>query len=365
MFPNKGLSITEWADYISSLGTDKFNTFMHNKLQMYVPDLTDHYQRLSEDGIDMILRASCSDGSGVLDTAHIGLFLPEAQNIYELVGPLSSLSWLTTDELAAFTSFTDEECPSAHQLPYRLDDYQRVFESATGSRSTSTGWYIPMGIAISTPTQSMEYISDTVNILANITGYGPDIIYGDTCDVVSIDFNNEKNNITFGPLVRYVANRAAKRGTTYTIADWEAQIKGTHDGILDPSLYYSKWDRYQDTHIGVAYNSNEADDDEECVVADSLLTSLKSSQQDPSFSYRMNHYYVGMEGIKSWEFHLKNHRCLSKLYPATYANTDICGCIADNNMAEYVEEMEMDMGNTSSSSSLSCVVPGFVTVGPM
>jgi hypothetical protein len=351
VFPNEGLSITDWADYIKSLGTDEFNAFMHNKLQMYVPDLSDHYQKLTTDGISMITRASSSDGTGVLDTAHIGLYIPEAQNTYELVGPLSSLSWLSSDELAAFEAWGDSECPTAHQLPYSLDYYQSVFDTATGARSTITGWYIPMGIAISTPTQSIDYISDTANFLSNITGYAQQIVYGDTCDTLSINFNTEN---VFGPMVHYVANRGAVQGTTYTVADWEAQIQETHDTILDPTLYYTKWDRYQDTHVGVAYNSFEADDNDECRVSDAMLTALKNSVQDPTYSYRMNHYYLGNTGIKCWEFHMKNHFCISKEYPSTYANTDICGCIADNNMAEYTEE----------TGASSCVVPGFVTVGP-
>ena len=96
------MTIGNWSSYVASLGIEEFNSFMYNKVQLYVPDLSAHYKDLKNNNINMVLRLSKSSGATEVDTAHIGVPIAEAAEIYELVGPSSSL---TSSELKAFTEW--------------------------------------------------------------------------------------------------------------------------------------------------------------------------------------------------------------------------------------------------------------------
>lgn len=74
MFPQSGLTLGEWATYIDGLGTEKFNAFMHNKVQLFVPNLSPHFNALLKDGINVILRLSTSSDDEKV--AHIGIPVP-------------------------------------------------------------------------------------------------------------------------------------------------------------------------------------------------------------------------------------------------------------------------------------------------
>ena len=51
-------SIGEWSDYVASMGVSEYNTFMYNKVQLYVPDLSAHYASVVGDKINSVLRLS-------------------------------------------------------------------------------------------------------------------------------------------------------------------------------------------------------------------------------------------------------------------------------------------------------------------
>jgi len=107
-----------WANYIADLSTDSFHAFMHNKVQLFVPDLSGHYDKIvTEGGFDVMLRLSSSAGSSTTDIAHISLQIKHTGTFIELVGPSDTLS---DSALSSFSSWTDDECASAHELPKSL-----------------------------------------------------------------------------------------------------------------------------------------------------------------------------------------------------------------------------------------------------
>lgn len=324
VFPDKGLSVGEWSTYIAGLGTDEFNVFMHNRAQLYVPDISPHFKAIF--GItDAAYRLSTSTGSSSPnDVAHIAMQIDGA-TIYEIVGPSSTLD---AAQLTNFKAFSLDECPQSHVLVKSLDYYSSLYQTITPSDydeiwAAHSGMYIPMGIGMSIPASSVEFIQDTVDLTVDIAQASVSTNTYGQCTVIDIAIPYD---LGFQPNVRYVINSAAKQGTTYSLADWETQVAETHAAYLNMSSPISSWDRYLDTHIGVMAYVNEQSCDE---TTDGIEAVLSASEQKPAYSIRCSdglHYYVGTQGVKAWEFNAMF--CTSDA-------TDICGCIANNNNLYY------------------------------
>lgn len=305
-FQTSGKSISDWSAYVSSLGYDTINPFMLNKVQLYVPDLSAHYSSLVTDGITTILRKSHSSGATDFDTAHIGIPISDAASIYELVGPLSSL---TDDQQDDFSMWSESECAGVHQLPYSLTVYKALYETIEFNGTAlawteKTGKYIPMGVAITIPTHSLDYIRDTMYIVKNVTTF-PTVEYSaDGCDVMAMDMYIEIDGSEgpFAPYVRYVdASSAMTVSGDFTISDWETEIADTHDSLLDMKAAYSKWDRYLDTHLGMM--AEVTDEGTVCTDSEATIASvLASSAQDPAYSMRDSlgvHFYTATQ-VRRW-----------------------------------------------------------------
>jgi len=340
VFPQSGLSIGEWSDYVASMGVSEYNTFMYNKVQLYVPDLSAHYASVVGDKINSVLRLSKSAGSSSYDTAHIGIPVFQAANMYEIVGPSSSL---TSDQLEAFGSWSDSECPEAHNLVYSLDELSTLYGTISFSDgqknwTTTTGKYVPMGVGIIIPASSIEYISDTVSIITDVTGGTSTTQTGlgakGGCSITTINIGDGTH---FEPAVRYVANSEVAQGTTFTISDWEQAVALTHQTYLNKSAEFDQWDRYLDTHVGILsnYGGDSNDDTLQCEANENTVeTALQESSQQPTYSMRDSeglHYYVGTTGVKCWEFNA---------FGCSSTESDICGCIASNNNNEYMDEYD-------------------------
>ena len=294
IFSQTGISIGDWADYIDGLQDGTFNTFMHNKVQMYVPDAHALYTLLEADEVDATYRISKSFGSDSLDTVHIGLWIAEASTVYEIVAPSSSFS---RTELEDFSEWDSDSCLESHALSYSLDYYQEQYDTVSldDTQSTwteSTGLYVPMGIAITNPTSSLDYLSDTISMITSITGVNTTTTTSSTCAVLSADFSTSSH---FEPIVRYVVNSAANQGTDYTVGDWETAITQTHSDLLNMTAEYSSWDRYLDTHIGIIASTMNSDS----ATCSEVLSSVTATIADHSYSLRVSddaaHYYVGTE----------------------------------------------------------------------
>ena len=88
-----------------------FNVWMHNKVVLFVPDLSFHQDALNEGGVAYMRRLSTLTGDGTT-MAHLSVAVQG--RVYELVGPASSAD--TTG--FAYWSGSDGECPAAHDLSF-------------------------------------------------------------------------------------------------------------------------------------------------------------------------------------------------------------------------------------------------------
>ena len=123
-----------WADFFTKLNgdMDTFNAFMHNKVVMFVPELTAHFKRITDDNVATMKRLSYDSNNELV--AHIDLQLQG--HIYELVGPASSVP-----DLDGFTFWSDEdgECSKAHQLKETLESYREKYAIAKYAPCTAAG----------------------------------------------------------------------------------------------------------------------------------------------------------------------------------------------------------------------------------
>jgi hypothetical protein len=333
-FREVGKSFGEWADFIESLGTEVFNVFMHNKVQMFVPDVSPLFRKLQDDGMTAFYRLSKSPGSLIYDVAHVGVPIQEAVTIFEMVGPISTL---TDEELAFFTPWSDAECSDANNIARTLVEYQALYDQMATTAtevawSALTGLYVPMAIAIYTPTSSVDHMYDHLEAGTLIVGGEmTETTISSTCSMITVDFDREEGVDGYNPIVRYIENSAALQGGLFTLANWEDEVEDTHSATLTQydAGGYQGWNHYLDNHIGILTEVNYTDPNY-CATTKAFFEDVLLAY-DVRFAPRMRgstHYYSGFNGIRSWEFNVED--CISEKWL-----WDICGCIAANNNMEY------------------------------
>ena len=75
-------TVNDWSDIAESYDISSFNTvFYHNKVQLYVPDLSAHYSLLKKDSIPMMKRLSSTPTSSTNNVAHIGIWMASAMTV--------------------------------------------------------------------------------------------------------------------------------------------------------------------------------------------------------------------------------------------------------------------------------------------
>ena len=75
-------SVNDWSDIGESYDISSFNTaFYHNKVQLYVPDLSAHYALLEKNSISVMKRLSATPTSSTNNVAHIGIWLGSAMTV--------------------------------------------------------------------------------------------------------------------------------------------------------------------------------------------------------------------------------------------------------------------------------------------
>lgn len=342
-FTQVGKTFGEWAGYISDLGTETFNVYMHNKMVMYVPDVTLLFRKLQAANQTAYYHLSMSPGSTTYDVAHVGVPIFEAVTIFEIVGPSS---YFTESELTKFTPWTDVECGDVNSIKKTLTDYQALYDDMTTtdlevSWFNSAGLHVPMGIAIHMAISSLDVVASHAEAGSLITGGSmrTDTI-SDTCSTITVDLDRSEDDGIDGynPVIKYIANTAANQGGVFTLADWETEVEATHDYYLtsSDSANFNSWDRYLDHHIGII-TEPDASDVNYCTDSKAYFEAVLSAY-DLSFAPRLRlgattftnetHYYTGFNGVRSWEFNVED--CHSDEF-----SWGICGCIASNNDEEY------------------------------
>jgi hypothetical protein len=337
IFPQEGKSVEDVWKHISGLGVDEFHAFMYNKVQLFVSDLSAHYDKIvmsgDEDLPPAVLRLSRSDGSEEYDVAHINMQAPYTGNFYELVGPSSSLP---AEELEKFQPYAEEECEAASTLLKPLPTLQAMYDewdmSAFDTWMSSSGLPVPMIVGVVVPVSSTNFAAGTLSMYADM-GIDISTLETDTCTVKTVKMGEGETDDTaaFTTPIKYVVNTKVHQGGEYTLQDWEADIALSHTELLSDD--YSTWDRYLDSHIGIYnYNNGESTDFDSCgqyiksLNDGSAAYGFKGSNREDSDS---THLYVGVNAIMSTQI---TYSCSGTGY------SDYCGCTAENNDGIYFLE---------------------------
>jgi hypothetical protein len=325
-------SISEWNKYIESLGTDSFNPFMHNKVQLFVSDLTAHYAKFTENSVPFMARLSMSSGSSTYDIAHVSVSLNNTGTVYEIVGPSGTL---TSEALARFSAWEDISCPSSHSLPYSLDELLSSFEEESESQMNnweiSSGLQNPMLVQVQVPMSGLSNnrLQDTLDLVSSMSKNdfsvttvttGSDACTYATADIKGVTVRYVENDGDFSDVINY----------DLTVGDWEADVLSAAGNFVSTDKTQYSWNRYLDNHIGI-YIPDAAN---ECEGYYNYIEDTISDNGDFDYGLRVattfgvgTHYYTATAGIRSWEFNAD--LC------ARSNETDICGCLADNSRIDY------------------------------
>lgn len=336
-FTQTGKSFSEWADYVGNMGTDVFNVYMHNKLQMYSPDPSLVFRKLLQDGAPGFFHLSMSPGSDTYDVAHVGILIKEAITIYEIVGPITNFN---ESELAMFSPWNDGECGTGNNIKKTLTEYQGIYDGMTETGEErawveSTGLYVPMAIAVHTSVSSLDRVASHVTAGALISdGTMTTEVISDSCRTLTVDFDRSKDDGVDGynAIIRYVENTAAYQGQVFSLSDWEDEVEASHAFTLNAqdSAGYNSWNHYLDHHIGIITEA-EPDQVNYCTESRAYIEGILE-EYDLKFAPRSKystHYFTGTDGILVWEFNIEACN-----YPDKY-DFDLCGCLASNNNMEY------------------------------
>lgn len=354
VFDVAGASVESWVSVMEGLGMDSFNAFMHNKAQLYVPDLSPALAKLHTDGVDMVLRLSSSEGTD--DVAHVGIQL--AGRMYELVGPASSItsgdySSTTADLISLFSAWSDDECPEAHELSQHnltaLSTYYKAAYKTLGAQDweTSTGLYTPMLVGMTAASSALSGVSSVLSALETVAGASTSTasLYSGACEVATITFDSSD---MFQPFAKYVANTGATQGAgAFTVAQWEADVADSHvtytlDAADDDGNSMSGWDHYLDQHIGLMRYFYTADSDacylenaEVLAQVQGLPVGGRSDTGDSAAAANATHYYTGYPGLITWEYNVYN--CAAS---STTTYDELCGCSEENSAQKYYVETD-------------------------
>jgi hypothetical protein len=317
-----------------------FNVYMHNKVMLYVQNISGHKSALESDGVNHLKRLSyLNDGTEI---AHLSV--PVGGRIYEIVGPSS---YIDTTGFVAWSAELNE-CPEAHRLTFydTISDYAAdySYQVANVQQTTATwnGMQTPMIVQISSVSDAPKDQNDLRNlreftgssdVTATYDGQGADGT--DKCEVMDITWDS---SLDYMVPTRYVMNEAASHGSR-NVKEYLSYIDECHqDYSADYEVMWGdNWDRWMDQHVGILTTTLPEKNKQ---IKDKLV------DQGTPVSYRWGggitgedddianyHYYVGYRSVFAWEFYvmgLTNHE--DEVRPV-----ELCACIATNNDDDYEE----------------------------
>ena len=351
VFSDIDRSIKVWSEYMESLGTSTHNVFMHNKVQLYVPDISPHFSAINGKLNTLYRLSSTSEGTN--DVAHILLQLLNTTSFYEIVGPSATLS---SEQLLSFTAWESTECPHSHAMEYSISYLDALYysynqTSVNEAWSSSTGMFVPMPVLIQIPAIDNDNFNITKTLMLYAGGRTAVEVTEGNCvsysyylaDSDPYDDDHTKSIAT----IRYVVNPDAPSGEL-TLADWENDVVLTHETYLNEEG--SSWDRYLDQHVGLRSQATSADAGTRGVVSGTTLvtdadcttwldnTEIVMKEQGirtGSRSHDTIRYYVGNPSVLSLQFTVS---CDGDTFRPDFS--DLCGCLSENNNVLYLNEYD-------------------------
>ena len=349
VYPDIDRSVKVWSDYMESLGAVTHNVFMHNKIQLYVPDISPHYNAINGN-VNALYRLS-STSEGTNDMAHILFQLLNTTAFYEIVGPSATLS---SDQLSSFTAWQSTECPHSHAMEYTISHLDTLYNSydqisSTEAWTAKSSMYVPMPVFIQIPAIDNDNWNATKTLMQYAGGRIPVEVREGNCVTYSYyladsdpyDDDNTKSIAT----IRYVINPDAPSGEL-TLSDWENDVVLTHETFLAEDG--TTWDRYLDQHVGLRSQAVSADSsklgdvsgttyvtDADCTtwLDNTEIVMRNNGILSGSRSHETIRYYIGNPSVLSLQFTVS---CDGDIFRPDFS--DLCGCIPENDDVLYESE---------------------------
>ena len=311
-----------------------FNAFMHNKVQMYAPDVSGFEKALRRDEVATIRRSSEISVDGSDETTQLAhLLIPMEGRGYEIVGPLASLDAASRD---AFTPWVDSECAASSSFSESLaslDERYRASENTTvwydtDDRAKLDGRPQPMLTQIHVAKAASADTRPALSHLGDFTTA--------TVETRSLSSDCSVSSATWatmpGVVVKYVQNSHADLPAKELLEDYEAAVRATHDAYfssddnsIDAFPAEAGWDAFLDQHVGLMTNSlsDVGETGGMAVMAEALRgAGVAYGARNESGGI---HYYSGYGGTMAWEYNL------GFLSDTSHEFGDICACVPENN----------------------------------
>ena len=332
------MKVEGWESYFKTLNANmtKFNSFMHNKQQLFVDDLS-AYQKLLDESAVAYMRRISYDVAGV-KIAHLSVEV--AARVVELVGPFDSLS-----SSEGFEPWRANECPQAHVLRSSAANYSgwadyELQDDISKMWQDKTGRVVPIIAGVAAASHDPVEHGQLVAQLYNFTGARFEVIEDtDDCAVTTITFPGVD-----GFEFKYVDNKIGHVGE-HSLSDYDEYVEAVHQEYLlerradDASSNWFDWDHWLDQHIGVEIDYVDG----ECETVNHDIRKVLFENQIPVGERRAferfsdgtrnysSHYYTGYKGSLAWEFHVQ---C-----SADNQAPDVCGCNNENNNILFLKHL--------------------------
>ena len=294
-----GLGVEGWqALKMAEFGAmNKFTTFMHDKVQIFVPSgILEKLERLTKKGYKTLLRRSRSSAGDLV--GHVSIAF--AGVIFEFYNILEGLTEREAEE-KGFHEWTAEECPKAHLIKGNLTAMQKYVDEAavTDSQTFNGVW-----TSISTSVASFNDLAlRNMEDLTKAHVERDDGDEEDSCTVVTSSWENAASKEfeeTSGTVMEwrqvYNENYQTFDDGNWRLADYQAYISRVHEKYLSrpdkEGALWRNWDHYLDTHVGLRYTFIEGMVEEteklhETFLENNIYLGRRSIKDDG------DHYYCG------------------------------------------------------------------------
>ena len=238
-------STSDWERYFRKLNANMsrgWNAFMHNGVQLYVPDVQSIIDKMKEDGQPFMARSSGAEG----EFTHV--MFEVTGRVWELVGATNAQAQ------APYPRFGEAECGPAHMVRHPSPSALNDAWSLSGAFERPNGLQQPMlmrtTVSAADPEEAARVYFESLH---KMTGaYLKHQHSDDSCDVYVVGFDQ-------GDFIemQFVNNKVSPTGD-WSLHDYDSYVQSVHQRFVGDSV--NLWDHWLDQHVGfmASYKAQEA-----------------------------------------------------------------------------------------------------------
>lgn len=321
-----GASVDEWTALLAAdrRGMETFTTTMHDKVQVFAPDLAGPLAALDAAGVPVMRRRLAAEG-----TAHASFDLGGV--IYELVGPAAG-------DAAAWPEWAEDECPESHALLGDAAALLAAYDAGVADASDAVaawaadrGFFPPMLAGVTLAVADEADAAEALGDLGAIAGLDAAWAADGRCAVGTVALRTSNSEAAVA--LRFVAN-----GRDDAVRPF---ARGVADAAL-PTLAAAEngagWSHWLDRHLGLKFVPDDDDGADACAVADALNGRFAATHRALGVRSAYDfggtgelHWYAAYGGLTTaLEYHVAGCPGAS-----SDGGAQVCMCVASNNDVDY------------------------------